>query len=152
MTIDAVMPAEGEQDALLGLSALLLREGDRPSLVLRGRGAEHEVPDSVREVLLRVAEILASGRGLAVVALDQQLTTREAAELLGVSRPTLIKILDAGEIGHSRPTSSRRVPLEEVLAFKERRSLERRALLNEMTADAVEMGFYDRPASAGPPG
>jgi excisionase family DNA binding protein len=65
-----------------------------------------------------VAEVLASGRGLAIVPVDSELTSSEAAELLGISRPTLIKLLDAGEIGHSRPNSSRRIPLEQVLAYK----------------------------------
>ncbi|WP_241255828.1 helix-turn-helix domain-containing protein, partial [Candidatus Protofrankia californiensis] len=98
---------------------------------------------------VRVAEVLASGRGVAVVPVDQELTTREAADLLGVSRPTLIKLLEAGEIGYSRPSSSRRIPLEQVLAYKQRRSRRRRELLAEMTADAVEMGMYGSPAPTG---
>jgi hypothetical protein len=59
----------------------------------------------------------------------------------------LIKLLDAGEIGHSRPNSSRRIPLEQVLAYKQRRSRTRRELLAEMTADAVDTGMYGTPAS-----
>ncbi|HET8682887.1 MAG TPA: helix-turn-helix domain-containing protein [Micromonosporaceae bacterium] len=61
-------------------------------------------------MLTRVAEVLASGRGLAVVPVDREPTTREAADLLGVSRPTLTKLLDAGEMGtygSSAPTDTR---------------------------------------------
>jgi excisionase family DNA binding protein len=148
MTPEAVMPAPDEQAALVRLAGLL-GAGDGRSLRLIRSGVEAELPRSMREVLTRVAEALASGRGVTVVPVDRELTTREAADLLGVSRPTLIKLLDAGEIGYSRPNSSRRIPLEQVLAYKERRSRKRRELLSEMTADAVEMGMYGSPAPTG---
>ncbi|NYE49784.1 excisionase family DNA binding protein [Spinactinospora alkalitolerans] len=86
---------------------------------------------------------------VAVVPVDQELTTREAAGLLGVSRSALIKLLDDGEIGSSRPGSSRRIPLHEVVAYKRRRSHKRRTRLDEMTADAVEAGIHGMPAPGG---
>lgn len=148
MTTEAVLPAADERASLVRL-ADLLGAGDGRSLRLIRGGAETELPRSVREILTQVAEALASGRGVAVVPVDRELTTREAADLLGISRPTLIKLLDAEEIGYSRPNSSRRIPLEEVLAYKERRSRKRRELLSEMTADAVELGMYGSPTPAG---
>jgi excisionase family DNA binding protein len=146
MTTKTVSAGQEEQATLVRLADLLHGRNDRVLVLIRG-GAEAELPPSVREVLARVADVLASGRGLAVVPVDQELTTREAADLLGVSRPTLIKLLDTGEIGFSRPNSSRRIPLDQVLAYKERRSRRRRELLSEMTADAVEMGTYGSAAS-----
>jgi len=144
MTTEAVMPTSEERAVLIRLADFLDEDGR--SLALTRGGLEAELPDSVREVLARVAEVLASGRGVAVVPVDQELTTREAADLLGISSPTLIKLLDAGEISYSRPSSSRRIPLEQVLAYKKRRSRKRRELLSEMTADAVKMGMYGSPA------
>ena len=141
MTTETVVPASTERPSLVRL-ADALQEGPDQSLELVRDSERIELPRSVYEVLARVAEILASGRGVAVVPVDRELTTREAADLLGVSRPTLIKLLDAGEIGYSRPNSSRRVPLEQVLAYKQSRSRRRREMLTEMTADAVEMGVY----------
>lgn len=147
--MEAVMPMAEEKAALARL-ADLLHEGTGRSLALSRGGVETDLPRSVVDVLSRIADVLASGRGVAVVPVDQELTTREAAQLLGVTRPTLIKLLDAGEIGYSRPRSSRRIPLAQILAYKEQRSKARRALLAEMTADAVEMGTYGMPGPADP--
>lgn len=148
MATDAVVPAPEERAELVRL-ADLLHERDVRSLTLVRGAAEVELPDYVRAVLTRIADLLASGRGVAVVPVDRELTTREAAELLGVSRPTLIKLLDAGEIGYSRPNSSRRIPLDQVLAYKQRRSRRRRQLLDELTADAQDMGTYGAPPPTG---
>ncbi|GAB3802982.1 excisionase family DNA-binding protein [Micromonospora zhanjiangensis] len=146
MATDAVVPADDEGASLAELASLL-HEGSGELAVRRG-AAQVEVPVSVRDVLTRIADVLASGRGVAIVPVDRELTTTEAAGLLGVSRPTLIKLLEAGEIGYSRPNSSRRIPLDQVLAYRDRRGQARRAILDELTADAVEMGMYGQPAPA----
>jgi hypothetical protein len=71
----------GDEASLVRL-ADLLTEGDGRSLRLIRSGVEAELPRSVRKVLTRVAEALASGRGVAVLPVDRELTTREAADLL----------------------------------------------------------------------
>jgi excisionase family DNA binding protein len=141
---DAIMPVEDEGPSLGQLVELL--HGTEGALTVGRGGAHAEIPRSMRDVLTRIADVLASGRGVAIVPVDRELTTTEAAGLLGVSRPTLIKLLEAGEIGYSRPNSSRRIPLDQVLAYRDRRHQARRAILDELTADAVEMGMYDQPA------
>jgi excisionase family DNA binding protein len=147
MIADAIRPTPDERSALVRLADLLGARSNAQLTLLQGATAA-DVPRSVRDLLLRITEVLASGRGLAVVPVDKELTTREAAELLGVSRPTLIKLLDDGEIEYSRPNSSRRIPLDEVLAYKERRSKRRRHSLDELTADAVDSGLYGAPSNA----
>lgn len=144
MAAEAIMPGDDERHSLTELVGLL-HDGSGALAVSRG-GAQVEVPLSVRDVLTRIADVLASGRGVAIVPVDRELTTTEAAGLLGVSRPTLIKLLEAGEIGYSRLNSSRRIPLDQVLAYRDRRGRARRALLDELTADAVELGMYGQPA------
>ncbi len=145
MTVGAVMPTPEERHVLANLADLVARHSPT-GLAIRSSGVEVDLPRSIRSVLERVAELLAAGRGVAIVPVDAELSTREAADLLGVSRPTLIKLLEAGEIGFSRPNSSRRIPLEEVLAYKHRRSTKRRTLLAKMTAESVEMGNYGAPS------
>jgi excisionase family DNA binding protein len=119
MATEAIMPGDEERPSLAELASLL-HDGSGELAVNRG-GAPVVVPPSVRDVLTRIADVLASGRGVAIVPVDRELTTTEAAGLLGLSRPTLIKLLEAGEIGYSRPNSSRRIPLDQVLAYRDRR-------------------------------
>ena len=147
-TTEAALPTADEAAAAARL-AQALGTGTGPSLTLLRGGVETEIPAPIIDILHRVSEVMAAGRGVLVVPLDQELTTREAADLLGVSRPTLIKLLDSGEIGYSRPNSSRRIPLEQALAYKERRSRKRRDLLAELTADSVEQGTYDASSEPG---
>lgn len=142
---DLVM-ATPEHSAALASLARMLRGDLRPRLTLVRGDEQADLPDPVLEILTRIADLMASGRGVIVLPVDKELTTREAAELLGVSRPTLIKLLDAGEIGYTRPHSSRRIPLQQVMAYKERRSRRRRTPLSELTAEAVEQGTYGIPS------
>ncbi|WBB95891.1 helix-turn-helix domain-containing protein [Solwaraspora sp. WMMA2080] len=147
MNGDAIVPGLDERAELARLADLLETAEGRELALVRD-GIETELPGSMREVFARLVQVLASGRGVAIVPVDQELTTREAAELLGVSRPTLIKLLDDGEIPYSRPNSSRRIPLGGLLAYKQQRSHARRQLLAEMTADAVDSGMYGTPANS----
>ncbi|WP_198152885.1 excisionase family DNA-binding protein [Pseudofrankia sp. DC12] len=142
-----VMPS-AEEAAALVLLADVLANGDgsesRGPLPYRLVGGQHEaeLPESVVEVLRQVAAAMAAGRAVSVVILDSELTVREAAELLGVPRAEMVRLLDIGEIPFTRPRSSRRVRLDGLLAYKERLGRRRRELLDEMTADAMTEGTY----------
>jgi excisionase family DNA binding protein len=59
-----------------------------------------------------------------------------------VSRPVLIKLLDAGEIGFEMVGTHRRVPIDDLLRYREARSRARRAALRELSEDADDLGIY----------
>ncbi|MFC4128767.1 excisionase family DNA-binding protein [Nocardia rhizosphaerae] len=110
------------------------------------RSAEGEVvalPAELVEGLRLVALALSEGKAVTVAPLHTTLTTQEAAELLGMSRPTLVKLLDTGEIPFTRPGRHRRVLLTDVLAFREYRRAERTAGLSELTRISEDLGLYD---------
>lgn len=87
-----------------------------------------------------VAE-LKRGNGISLVQLHAELTTAEAAELLNVSQPHLIKILDSENIPYHRVGTHRRVRLSDLLEYKERRETERRHALVELHDLAEEHGM-----------
>ncbi len=74
---------------------------------------------------------------------QESLTTQEAADLLHVSRPYLIGLLDKGLIPYYRLRSHRRIRLEDLLAFREKFDAERHAALDELSRLSQEAGLYD---------
>jgi len=106
-------------------------------------GVTVELPEEVREVIVQAVDALANGSAVTVAPVSARLTTTQAAEILGVSRPTLIKMLEDGKIPYEQLNVHRALRLSDVLAFKETRRAEQRAILDEMTRQAVEDGLYD---------
>ena len=85
---------------------------------------------------------LEQGKALTVVTIDQELTTNEAAALLGVSRPFLIhKLLDAGLLPFHHVGSHRRISAGDLLAYREEQQ-RRFALLDELAEEAQELDLY----------
>jgi excisionase family DNA binding protein len=135
-------------ESLTGLVALLDRLGAEPTTTLSGPNGEQLVlPPEVFEVLRDVVEAMAQGQAVTIAPVHQRLTTQEAADLLGVSRPTVVKLLESGEIPFEQPGRHRRIRLADVLAYRERASVERRAALDRMVEIADEADMYDKTAA-----
>ena len=139
-----VLPPEGPLDELV---ELLSRAGAEPTTSLTGPNGEHLVlPPAVFAVLRDVVEAMSNGQAVTIAPVHQRLTTQEAADLLGISRPTFIKLLESGEIPFEQPGRHRRVRLDSVLAYRERRSSQQRESLDRMVEIADESGMYERTA------
>lgn len=105
-------------------------------------GEQVEIPEGVYLALKEVVDTLKQGRAVSITPVDRALSTQHAADLLGVSRPTLIKYLDAGELEYEKVGTHRRVRLDDVLAFRHRRREAQYAAL----AASAELGQpYDSP-------
>lgn len=117
----------------VGSAALVGTDGERVRL-----------PDAVYRLLKEIVRNMQLGRAIALVPENQQLTTQRAANLLGVSRPYLIKLLEAGELPYHKAGSHRRIYLKDLRDFQRRRDVERKAALDQIAKEAFELGFYDR--------
>jgi excisionase family DNA binding protein len=84
---------------------------------------------------------MAQGNAVSIVRVPHELTTQQAAELLGVSRPHLVKLVDAGEIPHHKTGSHRRVYFEDLMRYRDVRDAERSAALGELTRKSAEYGL-----------
>jgi excisionase family DNA binding protein len=100
-----------------------------------------ELPEPIYRLLRQVAEALRLGQGVVVMPLHSLLTTNEAAEILNVSRPHLIKQLDAGAIPFERVGTHRRIRLSELLDYKEQRDADRREALEALARQAEDLGL-----------
>jgi excisionase family DNA binding protein len=90
-----------------------------------------------------VVHELAQGEAVTVVPVNKELTTQEAADILNVSRPYLVKLLEEGEIPFVKTGTHRRVRFIDLMAHKRRRDAERRRGLARLTQMSQEMGLYD---------
>lgn len=98
-------------------------------------GDRVELPAELYRVLRHVVEALQQGFAVTVAPLAQTLTTQQAADLLGVSRPTVIKLLDEGKIPFERVGTHRRILLRDLLAYREQRRADQYAALAATAVD-----------------
>ncbi len=126
------------------LAALL--HGDRP-LTLNVTGAHGEeavkLPAPVGALLLEILEDMAAGSSVAVLRKDAELTTQQAADVLNVSRPFLVGLLEQGALPFRKVGTHRRVRIDDVLRYKNEIDAARRRALDELVAEAqrLDMGY-----------
>jgi excisionase family DNA binding protein len=134
-----------ERRSLDRLDAMLEEKPNSHALKLLGSGGEEVVlPGSVVTVLRQLVTYLVHDKAVAVVPVDKALTTQEAADILNISRPYLIKLLEAGVIPFAKVGSHRRIQIEDIVAYKQRRDVERTQALDRLAALNQEMDLYDR--------
>lgn len=139
-----VLPPRENLDSLLAL----LTGAEAPSTTLTGPSGEHLVlPPEVFEVLRDVVTAMAQGQAVTIAPVHQRLTTQEAADLLGISRPTFVKLLEDGEMPYEQPGRHRRVLLSDVLAYRQRRFVQSRDALDRMVEIADESDMYELTAT-----
>lgn len=133
-----------DMEGMLDLSRFLENVSE-PAALLGPDGQTVPLPMEAYKVLVKVVASMRAGKAITIAPLDQRLTTQEAANFLGISRPTLVKLLEQGDISYDKPPAGRhrRVRLDDVLDYQRRKRAERRATLDELTEQAGEAGLYD---------
>ncbi len=146
---ETYLPLEGGTD--LADLAAFLRSAESHRALLRGGhlllgadGDQVPLPDEVYRVLRQVVDALSHGLAVTVAPQTQVVTTQQAAEILGISRPTLIRILDAGQVPYERTGKHRRLLLRDVLSYRERRRSEQRAVLDSLAVPLDEEDDLDQ--------
>jgi excisionase family DNA binding protein len=94
------------------------RDANGPSISLSVANHEQELPPEVAKALKMIVETLDSKMGVSIAVVAARLTTSEAAQVLGVSRPTLVRLLEEGVIPYERPRKHRLVRLADVLSYQ----------------------------------
>jgi excisionase family DNA binding protein len=116
---------------------------NKQAMLRSAHGEEVLVPEPLFDVLRRVAESLASGRGVSVIPRETRLTTQEAADFLGVSRPTLVKVLESGAIPFEVVGRHRKVYLRDLESYQETARAERRAVIRRSARQDQAAGMHD---------
>ena len=106
-------------------------------------GEEIELPGSVFQVLQQIVHHMKHGRAIFIVPDNEELTTQEAADILNVSRPFLVKLLEENKIPFVKVGSHRRIRGSDLMIYKKRRDAERLRALNEIAQMSQDLGMYD---------
>jgi excisionase family DNA binding protein len=102
-----------------------------------------ELPSGAVLLLMDILEAMAAGRGITLIPENAELTTVQAADVLNVSRPFLIKLLEEKALPCRKVGAHRRIRMEDVMAYKARIDADREAVLDQLVAEAQEhdMGY-----------
>ena len=140
--------APSAQDAALARASgqrLSRYKGRNQSLSIRVLDAEQdqplELPAGAVSLLMNILEAMAAGQGVSIIPENAELTTVQAANVLNVSRPYLIKLLAEKAIPHRKVGKHRRILMEDVMAYKRRTDEEREAVLDQLAREAQEEGM-----------
>lgn len=102
-----------------------------------------ELTKEMADILSAVAEAMGQGLAVSVVPQNTRMTTQQAADFLGISRSTLVRMLDDGEIPYEKIRRHRRLFLSDVLGYQKRQRCRADDELADMVADAQAVGSYD---------
>jgi excisionase family DNA binding protein len=124
------------------LFAVLANHGEAQEFSASGQvGDSHQVtiPASALELFIEVLTQLGQGNSVRITPVHAELTTQEAADLLNMSRPTLIKLFDANALPHSRKGNRRKIAFVDVMKYKNAQDEKRLTTLDELSELDQEM-------------
>jgi excisionase family DNA binding protein len=137
-----ITASENEQPALRKIDRAL-ENSNHGALLISPDGDQIQLPPSLFLVLKRIVSHLTHERAVTIVPINKEVTTQEAAVILNVSRPYLVKLLEQGDIPFIKIGAHRRIRLDDLMDYKTHRDAERDKALAELTRLSQDLGLYD---------
>jgi len=125
------------------LSAIDQLKTDQAKIEIEETGEKIKLPVKALKLLGEILKAMSEGKPVSIVPIATEVTTQMAAELLGCSRPYLVKLLEEGKIEYTKVGKHRRIKYEDVIRYKQKMKEEQKKhLIDIMNADE-ELGLYD---------
>lgn len=124
-------------------SVLEQLQEDNPEIEIEETKDKIRVPSEALKLLAKILEATSKGKLVSIVPVAAEMTTQAAADLIGCSRPHLVKLLEKGQIPYTKIGRHRRVKFEDVMAYKRRMKAEQEKLIIEIMNADEESGLYD---------
>lgn len=106
------------------------------------RATEMDLPLPIVRLLVGALQEMAAGNAVTLLPVPTELTTQQAAEILRVSRPSLIKMLDEGKLPYRKVGAHRRIRYEDALLYIKNESARRAKVMEELVAETEKLGLY----------
>jgi excisionase family DNA binding protein len=140
---ETYMPDARDREMLARLDAALGGAMPEAPKLVGPQGEEMILPSSVYHALQQLVHMLAQHQAVALVPIEHELTTQEAADLLNISRPYLIRLLEEGKIPFTWTGTHRRLRLSDVLSYKQHRDAARGDALDRLAQLSEAFGLYN---------
>lgn len=116
---------------------------ENPEIEIEETGERIKVPLQALKFLASILKVTSQGKPVSIVPVATEMTTQAAAEVLGCSRPHIVKLVEEGELPYSKVGKHRRIRFEDLMAFKQRKASERESLLVEIMRGDEDSELYD---------
>lgn len=134
-----VVPSEADSELAATASRELARAGQDSIRVRLDSGKELTLPRSVTPLLIHLLTEMSQGNAVTLIPVHAELSTQEAANLLNVSRPHLVKLLESGQLPFHKAGTHRRVRFADLEAYRTRFEAQRGLALDELARQAQEL-------------
>lgn len=146
--IDIKKPSKEEQRAAMesydALAAMLEKlHSENPEIEIEETEEKIRIPLSALKLLAKILKEISQGRPISIVPIATEMTTQAAAELLGCSRPHIVKLLEEGKIEYTKVGKHRRIKYEDVVNYKKKIKSEQKKAIHEIMELDEESGLYD---------
>jgi excisionase family DNA binding protein len=134
--------AEAAREGGRALSAFLRTKGKTQHIkVVDDKGTAHpvQIPSAAMQLLVDALAEIGSGNAVSITPIHAEMTTQDAADLLNVSRPHLVQLIEGGEIPFRKIGTHRRLRYQDVTAYKQKIDAKRRQVLDELATQAQEL-------------
>ena len=119
-------------------------KSENPIVEIEETEKKIKLPAKALRLLAQILKATADGKPISLVPIAMEMTTQAAAELLGCSRPHIVKLVDIGEIPHTMVGRHRRLMFEDVMKYKKEMKEKQKNLIIEMMKEDEEYGLYEK--------
>lgn len=141
-------PSKNEQrlaiesyDALASVIEQL--KSENPEIQIEETQERIKVPLNALKFLGEILKAMSQGKPFSLVPVATEVTTQKAAEIIGCSRPHLVKLLEEGQIEYTKVGKHRRVKFEDVMKYKKRMKRTQKQNIIDIMKSDEELGLYD---------
>lgn len=132
-----------EIETIKQLKKLIGKAENKELQISTSNGESIVIPNSVTDIFRTVINVIAQGKGISLIPVAEEVTTSQGAEILNISRPYLMRLIENGELPYHQVGTHKRINLQDLLEYKNIRDKKRKKGLQKLTKLSQELGLYD---------